>query len=283
MPEFDRLLIFRALRPDRLTSALRRFVAGNLGPKYVASAPFDLARSFEDSAPGTPMFVFLSPGVDVVMRWCCSCCVVLCAVLSCVAVCCASVGASLNTLTQQTPKKHNTQKKAASVEALGAKLGFTADSGRYASVSLGQGQEPVAMAALEAAHRGGGWVLLQNVHLTIEWTSGPLEKRVDKLAGACLCLFCWFFLFGVAPPPSSLLPQHPPPPTHKPNTNPPKNRGRAPRLPPLPLRRAAARARARPADRPAAGQRQAHERAARRAQGQPAARVQRVQRGRARG
>ena len=51
------------------------------------------------------------------------------------------------------------------------------------------------MAALEAAHRGGGWVLLQNVHLTIDWTSGPLEKRVDKLAGArarvgvwvCLC------------------------------------------------------------------------------------------------
>jgi hypothetical protein len=25
-------------------------------------------------------------------------------------------------------------------------------------------------------------VLLQNLHLTIDWTSGPLEKRVDKLA-----------------------------------------------------------------------------------------------------
>lgn len=38
------------------------------------------------------------------------------------------------------------------------------------------------MAALERAMKAGGWVLLQNVHLTIEWTSGPLEKRVDKLA-----------------------------------------------------------------------------------------------------
>jgi dynein heavy chain len=68
------------------------------------------------------------------------------------------------------------------VEALGAKLGYTVESGRYCAVALGQGQEPIAMAALAAAHKGGGWVLLQNVHLTIDWTSRPLEKRVDKLA-----------------------------------------------------------------------------------------------------
>lgn len=53
------------------------------------------------------------------------------------------------------------------MESLGAKLGFTSDGGRYVSVSLGQGQEPIAMAALEAAHKHGGWVLLQNIHLTI--------------------------------------------------------------------------------------------------------------------
>jgi dynein heavy chain, axonemal len=38
------------------------------------------------------------------------------------------------------------------------------------------------MNALNAAHRSGGWVLLQNIHLTIDWTSGPLDKKVDKLA-----------------------------------------------------------------------------------------------------
>ena len=31
-------------------------------------------------------------------------------------------------------------------------------------------------------HKNGGWVLLQNIHLTIDWTNGPLEKTVDKLA-----------------------------------------------------------------------------------------------------
>ena len=50
------------------------------------------SASMQDAGPGTPILVFLSPGVDV----------------------------------------------AASVEALGRKLGFTSDNGRYAAVSLGQ-------------------------------------------------------------------------------------------------------------------------------------------------
>ena len=136
MPEFDRLLLFRALRPDRLTSAMSRFVCSSLDPKYVTSQAFDLERSYSDSSPSVPTFVFLSPGVDV----------------------------------------------AGSVEALGKKLGFTLDNGKYAAVSLGQGQEPIAMNNLNNAHKNGGWVLLQNIHLTIDWTAGPLEKKVDKLA-----------------------------------------------------------------------------------------------------
>ena len=47
MPEFDRLLLFRVLRPDRLTSALQRFVASFMGTEYTVSQPFDLERSFE--------------------------------------------------------------------------------------------------------------------------------------------------------------------------------------------------------------------------------------------
>ena len=65
---------------------------------------------------------------------------------------------------------------------LGERLGFTAEAGRYTSVSLGQGQEAIAMQQLGRAHRGGGWLLLQNIHLTMEWTSGPLEEAVDKLS-----------------------------------------------------------------------------------------------------
>eukprot|EP00983_Pelagomonas_calceolata_P123868 1161047-Pelagomonas_calceolata.AAC.53 len=42
-----RLLLFRALRPDRLTSAMTKFVAAMLGDKFVTSQPYDLERSFQ--------------------------------------------------------------------------------------------------------------------------------------------------------------------------------------------------------------------------------------------
>ena len=136
MPEFDRLLVFRALRPDRLTAAMSAFVSNTIGKQFTESVPYDLARSYEDSAPGIPIFVFLSPGVDV----------------------------------------------AASVEKLGAGLGVSYENNNYAAVSLGQGQEPVAEHYLTQFHKNGGWVLLQNIHLTIDWTSDSLDKKVDKLA-----------------------------------------------------------------------------------------------------
>ena len=37
------------------------------------------------------------------------------------------------------------------------------------------------MSRIAFARKEGGWVLLQNIHLTIDWTSGPLEKLIDKL------------------------------------------------------------------------------------------------------
>lgn len=33
MPEFDRLLLFHALRPDRLTASMAKFVANTLGKR----------------------------------------------------------------------------------------------------------------------------------------------------------------------------------------------------------------------------------------------------------
>lgn len=47
MPEFERLLIFRTLRPDRLTAAMQRFVANTIGKEFTSSQQFDLERSFQ--------------------------------------------------------------------------------------------------------------------------------------------------------------------------------------------------------------------------------------------
>jgi dynein heavy chain len=66
MPEFNRLLIMRAMRPDRMSETLSIFVKTCLGAKYTNFLAFDLARSFEDAGPSVPVFFILSPGVDPV-------------------------------------------------------------------------------------------------------------------------------------------------------------------------------------------------------------------------
>lgn len=51
------------------------------------------------------------------------------------------------------------------VEAIGKRLGFTMDNENFHSISLGQGQEVVAEAAMDKASVYGHWVILQNIHL----------------------------------------------------------------------------------------------------------------------
>lgn len=49
----------------------------------------------------------------------------------------------------------------------------------YHNVSMGQGQDVVAMACLETAHRNGHWVILNNIHLMPRWLL-ELEKKLDE-------------------------------------------------------------------------------------------------------
>ncbi|XP_033840356.1 dynein heavy chain 9, axonemal isoform X2 [Periophthalmus magnuspinnatus] len=60
----QRLCMMRALRPDRLTYAVRDFVEQKLGGQYVSGHFLDFSVSFEESGPAMPMFFILSPGVD---------------------------------------------------------------------------------------------------------------------------------------------------------------------------------------------------------------------------
>ncbi|XP_072311900.1 dynein axonemal heavy chain 9 [Eucyclogobius newberryi] len=62
--ELQRLCMMRALRPDRMTYAVRDFVEQKLGSEYVSGRSLDFSVSFEESGPATPMFFILSPGVD---------------------------------------------------------------------------------------------------------------------------------------------------------------------------------------------------------------------------
>ncbi|XP_059473724.1 dynein beta chain, ciliary isoform X2 [Neocloeon triangulifer] len=62
----QKLCMLRALRPDRMTYALKAFIEEKLGPRFVEGRTVEFAKSFEESSPSTPIFFILSPGVNPV-------------------------------------------------------------------------------------------------------------------------------------------------------------------------------------------------------------------------
>jgi dynein heavy chain len=51
------------------------------------------------------------------------------------------------------------------VERIGKKNGVSIADGTLINISMGQGQEDIAIKALHAAGKNGHWIMLQNVHL----------------------------------------------------------------------------------------------------------------------
>ena len=141
---FQQLLIMRAIRPDRMTLALRMWVMSVLGNVYGDAVNFDLPVSFQDSDPAVPIFFLLSPGVDAT----------------------------------------------AEVRLLGRNHDppITEDGGKLITVSLGQGQEPVAEKALDQMYAEGGWAMLENIELVAGWLP-KLEKKLESLEDGADPLF----------------------------------------------------------------------------------------------
>jgi dynein heavy chain len=61
---FQRIILLRAVRPDRVTNALRSFIANTLGNDYVTQPPFNMDATFEETNCNIPIFFVLFPGVD---------------------------------------------------------------------------------------------------------------------------------------------------------------------------------------------------------------------------
>lgn len=61
---FERILLLRAIRPDRLYNALTDYVGQEMGTKFVEQNPFDIVATMEEMNPQTPTFFVLFPGVD---------------------------------------------------------------------------------------------------------------------------------------------------------------------------------------------------------------------------
>ena len=61
---FNKVLIIRAMRPDRVSSAMAMFVEEQIGSYYVSSKALNMQKVYNESGPSIPIFFVLFPGVD---------------------------------------------------------------------------------------------------------------------------------------------------------------------------------------------------------------------------
>lgn len=65
---FRRIVLMKALRPDKVIHLIRAFVADVMGEQYLRPPQLDLAACFSESTPRTPIVFILSPGSDPVAQ-----------------------------------------------------------------------------------------------------------------------------------------------------------------------------------------------------------------------
>jgi dynein heavy chain len=138
---FKKLLVIRTLRPDRLIQAILRWLRGGL--------PDGNKYVDGDNALNAVRVLELaledsSPATPIFFI--------------------LSPGADVVSIVEEVAAKRDFEKGV-----------------NYHNVAMGEGQDVVAMSALQMGHQQGHWVILNNCHLMLRWCL-ELEKKLDTFA-----------------------------------------------------------------------------------------------------
>ena len=126
---FQRMLILRGMRLDKVTEGVQQLVISELGQPFIEPPPFNLQLCYSDSTVKTPLIFVFVPGSDP--------------------------AADLYKFTALMKMERKLE-----------------------AISLGQGQGPIAEGLIKNGQDSGGWVFLQNCHLSVSWMP-KLEKIVE--------------------------------------------------------------------------------------------------------
>ncbi|KAK9882719.1 hypothetical protein WA026_022770 [Henosepilachna vigintioctopunctata] len=132
LKDFEKLLLLKTLKEEKLVFAITEFVKMKLGQAFIESPQVSLQLLYQDTGNTVPLVFILSPGSD----------------------------------------------------PFGSFMRFAADMGysqRVHSISLGQGQGPVAEKLIDQGLDKGDWIFLQNCHLCASWML-PMERLILKIA-----------------------------------------------------------------------------------------------------
>jgi dynein heavy chain len=62
--QFQKMLVLKAIRPDKVKNAVQAWIAAKLGKQFIESPPLDLSKCYKDSTVTSPLIFVLSPGSD---------------------------------------------------------------------------------------------------------------------------------------------------------------------------------------------------------------------------
>ncbi|XP_048258404.1 dynein axonemal heavy chain 1-like isoform X3 [Haliotis rufescens] len=64
LDSFQKIIVLKCLRPDKVTNVMQDYVAANLGQRFIEPQTADLHHVYKDSSPTTPLIFVLSTGTD---------------------------------------------------------------------------------------------------------------------------------------------------------------------------------------------------------------------------
>lgn len=64
LSDFQRILVVRTVRPDKVTPVIAKFIEAELGEQFIYHPPFEIHKYYGDSISLSPLIFILSPGVD---------------------------------------------------------------------------------------------------------------------------------------------------------------------------------------------------------------------------